>query len=68
MHNMQDILIIDICKIYKCGAVVKYRTCDREVAGSIPTSTKYRVLKQEALSTLLSTGFYPRIKEGLMED
>ena len=29
----------------RCGAVVKYRTRNREVAGSIPASTKCRVLE-----------------------
>ena len=41
----------------RCGAVVKRRTRDREVPGSIPTNSKF--LEQETLSTLLSTGFYP---------
>ena len=41
------------------GAVVKRRTRDREVPGSIPTDCKCCFLEQETLSTLLSTGFYP---------
>ena len=44
---------------YSCGAVVKRRTRDREVPGSIPTNCKCCFLEQETLSTLLSTGFYP---------
>ena len=43
----------------RCGAVVKRRTRDREVPGSIPTDCKCCFLEQETLSTLLSTGFYP---------
>ena len=43
----------------RCGAVVKRRTRDREVPGSIPTNYKCCFLEQETLSTLLSTGFYP---------
>ena len=43
----------------RCGAVVKHRTRDREVPGSIPTNSKCCFLEQETLSTLLSTGFYP---------
>ena len=46
----------------RCGAVVKRRTRDREVPGSIPTDYKCCFLEQETLSTLLSTGFYPRKK------
>ena len=42
----------------RCGAVVKRRTRDREVPGSIPTNCKCCFLEQETLSTLLSTGFY----------
>ena len=42
----------------RCGAVVKRRTRDREVLGSIPTNSKCCFLEQETLSTLLSTGFY----------
>ena len=42
-----------------CGAVIKRRTRDREVPGSIPTNSKCCFLEQETLSTLLSTGFYP---------
>ena len=42
-----------------CGAVVKHRTRDQEVPGSIPINIKCCFLKQETLSTLLSTGFYP---------
>ena len=45
--------------VERCGAVVKRRTRDREVWGSIPTSSKCCFLEQETLSTLLSTGFYP---------
>ena len=41
----------------RCGVVVKRRTRDREVPGSIPTNTNN--LEQDTLSTLLSTGFYP---------
>ena len=54
--------------VERCGAVVKRRTRDREVPGSIPTSSKCCFLEQETLSTLLSTGFYPGKKEGHMED
>ena len=43
----------------RCGAVVKCRTRDRQVPGSIPTNSKCCFLEQETLSTLLSTGFYP---------
>ena len=43
----------------RCGVVVKRRTRDREVPGSIPTNCKCCLLEQETLSTLLSTGFYP---------
>ena len=43
----------------RCGEVVKHRTRDREVPGSIPTNIKCCFLEQETLSTLLSTGFYP---------
>ena len=39
--------------------MVKRRTRDREVPGSIPTNCKCCFLEQETLSTLLSTGFYP---------
>ena len=52
----------------RCGAVVKHRTRDRKVAGSIPTNIKCCFLEQETLSTLLSTGFYPGKKDGNMED
>ena len=45
--------------VERCGAVVKHRTRDREVPGSIPTNCKCCFLEQETLSTLLSTGFYP---------
>ena len=45
--------------VERCGAVVKRRTRDREVPGSIPTNCKCFFLEQETLSTLLSTGFYP---------
>ena len=45
--------------VERCGAVVKRRTRDREVPGSIPTNCKCCFLEQETLSTLLSTGFYP---------
>ena len=44
--------------VERCGAVVKRRTRDREVPGSIPTNSKCCFLEQETLSTLLSTGFY----------
>ena len=54
--------------VERCGAVVKHRTRDREVPGSIPTNCKCCFLEQETLSTLLSTGFYPGKKEGHMED
>ena len=47
------------CSLERCGAVVKRRTRDREVPGSIPTNWKCCFLEQETLSTLLSTGFYP---------
>ena len=46
-------------QVERCGAVVKHRTRDREVPGSIPTNSKCCFLEQETLSTLLSTGFYP---------
>ena len=42
-----------------CGAVVKHRTRDLEVPGSIPTNIKCCFLEQETLSTLLSNDFYP---------
>ena len=45
--------------VERCGAVVKRRTRDREVPGSIPTNCKCCFLEQETLSTLLSTDFYP---------
>ena len=45
--------------VERCGAVVKRRTRDREVPGSIPTNCKCCFLEQETLSILLSTGFYP---------
>ena len=45
--------------VERCGAVVKRRTRDREVPGSIPTNSKRCFLEQETFSTLLSTGFYP---------
>ena len=45
--------------VERCGAVVKRRTRDREVPGSIPTDCKCCFLEQETLSTLLSTGLYP---------
>ena len=45
--------------VERCGVVVKHRTRDREVPGSIPTNSKCCFLEQETLSTLLSTGFYP---------
>ena len=48
-----------ISYVERCGAVVKHRTRDREVPGSIPTNSKCCFLEQETLSTLLSTGFYP---------
>ena len=43
----------------RCGAMVKHRTRDQEIPGSIPTNSKCCFLEQETLSTLLSTGFYP---------
>ena len=49
----------DIFSVERCGAVVKRRTRDQEVPGSIPTNCKCCFLEQETLSTLLSTGFYP---------
>ena len=45
--------------VERSGAVVKRRTRDREVPGSIPTNSKCCFLEQETLSTLLSNGFYP---------
>ena len=48
--------------VERSGAVVKHRTRDREVPGSIPTNSKCCFLEQETLSTLLSTGFYPEKK------
>ena len=45
--------------VERCGAVVKRRTRDREVPGSIPTNIRCCFLEQETLFTLLSTGFYP---------
>ena len=36
--------------VERCGAVVKHRTRDREVTGSIPTKNKYSFLEQETLS------------------
>ena len=62
-HGWGTILLVE-----RRGAVVKRRTRDREVPGSIPTSSKCCFLEQETLSTLLSTGFYPGKKEGHMED
>ena len=50
-------------KVERCGAVVKRRTRDREVPGSIHTNCKCCFLEQETLSTLLSTGFYPGKKK-----
>ena len=44
--------------------MVKRRTRDREVPGSISTNTKGCLLKQESLSALLSTGFYPGKNRG----
>ena len=52
-------LLINNKLVERCGAVVKRRTRDREVPGSIPTNSKRCFLEQETLSTLLSTGFYP---------
>ena len=43
----------------RCSAVVKHRTRDREVLGSISTNIKCCFLEHETLSALLSTGFYP---------
>ena len=51
--------IMILFNVERCGAVVKRRTRDREVPGSIPTNCKCCFLEQETLSTLLSTGFYP---------
>ena len=48
-----------VSTVERYGAVVKHRTQDREVPGSIPTNCKCCFLEQETLSTLLSTGFYP---------
>ena len=48
--------------------MVKHRTRDREVPGSIPTNSKWCFPEQETLSILLSTGFYSGKKEGHMED
>ena len=48
-----------LIKMERCGAVVKHRTRDPEVPGSIPTNSKCCFFEQETLSTLLSTGFYP---------
>ena len=57
-------------KVYKerRGVVVKHRTRDREVPGSIPTNSKCCFLEQDTLSILLGTDFYPGKKEGHMED
>ena len=51
--------LLTLHALERCGAVVKRRTRDREVPGSIPTNCKCCFLEQETLSTLLSTGFYP---------
>ena len=53
------LLLLTEESLERCGAVVKRRTRDREVPGSIPTNCKCCFLEQETLSTLLSTGFYP---------
>ena len=61
-RNYRRLLLSQLCLpriTERCGAVVKHRTPDREVTGSIPTNSKCCFLEQEALSTLLSTGFYP---------
>ena len=50
---------LKLLRMEHSGAVVKRRTRDREVSGSIPTNSKCCFLEQETLSTLLSTGFYP---------
>ena len=55
LHNSHGYSLI----VERCGAVVKRRTRDREVPGSIPTNCKCCFLEQKTLSTLLSTGFYP---------
>ena len=58
--NLQSLdLQSDLPFVERCGAVVKRRTRDREVPGSIPTNCKCCFLEQETLSTLLSTVFYP---------
>ena len=59
LSKMHAMLFDLICFVERCGAVVKRRTRDREVPGSIPTNCKCCFLEQETLSTLLSTGFYP---------
>ena len=51
--------LVGCFRVERCGAVVKHRTRDREVPGSIPTNCKCCFLEQETLSTLLSAGFYP---------
>ena len=56
---MPHFMIVLSAVLERCGAVVKRRTRDREVPGSIPTNSKCCFLEQETLSTLLSTGFYP---------
>ena len=53
---LKGVLEVVTC-MERCGAVVKRRTRDREVPGSIPTNSKCCFLEQETLSTLLSTGF-----------
>ena len=54
VNTAEELLLVE-----RYGAVVKHRTRDREVPGSIPTNSKCCFLEQETLSTLLSTGFYP---------
>ena len=59
---VNEVVIISqlaLTPVERCGAVVKHRTRDREVPGSIPANSKCCFLEQETLSTLLSTGFYP---------
>ena len=59
LHQSVPFAQNELCLVERCGAVVKRRTRDREVPGSIPTNCKCCFLEQETLSTLLSTGFYP---------
>ena len=55
----QIIILLHKFVLERCGAVVKRRTRDREVPGSIPANCKCCFLELETLSTLLSTCFYP---------